>query len=378
MSDFDQTSSSPIDGRPGPTSPAAPPVQAAAPAPVVVERRRGWLSMVLASLGAMVIISSLFIILLLLLVAISSRSAARSRGGMARKTIQKGKSDQTIAVYAVEGMISKRATERMEQFRDSVIEDDNVKAVVFRVVSPGGSVSASDQMCRMVRQIKAAGKPVVVSMGAVAASGGYYISAPADTIVAEPTTVTGSIGVIMQYMVLEGTLDKLGMDPMVIKSTHASSWKDMGSPHRRPADRETAYWRSILDNFQDKFEKVVRDGRGHRLNPQTVSLEIVTGEGESAKTVTVEDTEPFNGKIYLADRAKELGLIDTIGYQDDAVAKAAELASLDEPNSMQYSRRRSMMDMLLFGGESAPALRLGTELLDDLQTPQFLMIWKVD
>ena len=308
---------------------------------------------------------------------IASQAMARRTRGMATKVVRAGQSDQTVAVYHLQSVIQPEAVEAFQKFFDKVIKDDNVKAVVFRVVSPGGSVTSSDQIRRMVRQLKEAGKTVVVSMGGVAASGGYYISAPADEIFAEPTTITGSIGVLMTYFVLEGTLEEIGVEPVVIKSTHADLWKDAASPLRKPTPREREHLLAILDTYQKQFEQVVRDGRGKRLKTTTTTHSMTVGEGDDARVVKVTETAPFNGKVYLAADAQALGLIDGIGYRGDAIARAAELAGLDKPHVLQFLARRSPLQQLL-ESKSSSALHLGPELLDRLQTPRFEMIWKAD
>ena len=343
---------------------------------VMAPRKRSLFSRALSALGLLVLFSSISLNVTLISV-IANEVVARYRRGMAIKVIHKGQSDQTVAVYHLQGVIQPEAVEAFQKFFDEVITDDNVKAVVVRVVSPGGSVTSSDQIRRMVRELKEADKKVVVSMGGVAASGGYYISAPADEILAEPTTLTGSIGVLMTYFVLEGTLEEIGIEPVVIKSTHADLWKDAASPLRKITPRERKYLLAILDTYQKQFEQVVRDGRGKRLKTITTMHSKTVGEGDDARVVKVTETAPFNGKVYLAADALALGLIDGIGYRADAIARAAELAGLKKPRVLQFLARRSPLELLV-EGKSSSVLHLGPELLDRLQTPRFEMIWKAD
>jgi protease-4 len=181
----------------------------------------------------------------------------------------------------------------------------------------------------------------------------------------------------MSYFVLEGALGELGIQPVVIKSTNADAWKDEGSPFRQPSEREQAHLLALLDHYQAQFEQVVVEGRGDRLNPEPELIEETLVEGGVSRDVRVEKTEPLNGKIYVAARALELGLIDEIGFLSDAIDRAAELAELDKPNVLKYQRRRSFMAQL-FSARSAGPLEQGRELVNELQTPRFEMIWRVD
>jgi len=298
------------------------------------------------------------------------------RVAMSTTVLQAGKRDQTVALYAVNGIIDGRATAQFRQFYESVANDRNVKAVVLRVDSPGGGVTASDQICEMVKGLRTKGKIVVVSMGSMAASGGYYISAPADEIYAEDTTITGSIGVIAGWLVLKGTLDKIGAEPIVIKSSHSEGWKDSMSSFRRPKDYHRRHLREVLDQLQQRFEETVQAGRGKRLKTRSVTYDIPADE-DGKPPVRHTETEPLNGKIYLAAKARELGLIDRIGYQDAAIRRAAQLAGLTRKRVVHYSRRRTMMERLI-EGRSDGSLKIGLDLLEKLQTPRFMMIWKAE
>jgi protease-4 len=228
----------------------------------------------------------------------------------------------------------------------------------------------------VVERLKAKGKKVVVSMGGLAASGAYYISAAADEIYAERTTVTGSIGVIATWLVLKGTLDKIGAEPEVMKSTHARAWKDAMSPFRKPLDYERAHLQDVLDKMQEQFEKVVTQGRGSRLVKceKTLQLPPEDGKGEA---VTYKEIEPLNGKIYLAEEAKQLGLIDDIGYEEDAIRGAEKLAGLTKAHVVHYTKKLGFFDVL-FGQQSGSTLRIDPELINRLQTPQLMMLWKAE
>ncbi len=290
-----------------------------------------------------------------------------------RDTIRDGDSDQVIALFDIAGVIDDRAARRFATFAEEVSSDKNVKAVLMRVASPGGGVSASDQMHNMVTKLKASGKTIVVSMGNVAASGGYYISAGADRIIAEPTTITGSIGVFMTWPVAKGTLEKLGVEMVVIKSTHARGWKDEISYLKQPAVHHREHLQEILDRMQEQFEAVVRNGRGDRLITKVASYTVTPTDGTAIEQIT--ETEPFNGKVYMAEKAKALGLVDQIGYLGDAIEAAGEIADLDDPKVVRYSVRRGRLAALMESRQNNN-FGLNTQTLDELQTPRMLMMWK--
>ncbi|MFA6133559.1 MAG: S49 family peptidase [Phycisphaerae bacterium] len=297
-------------------------------------------------------------------------------------TLRPGRADQVIAVYDVRGVIDEKAVESFRQFYRHVMGDPAVKAVVLRIDSPGGGVAASDEIHAMVGQLQTKGnKKVIVSMGGVAASGGYYIACGAQEIYAEETTITGSIGVLMGWPVLKGTLDKLGIEMVMMKSQDARGWKDAMSSLQRPDPRQRAYLQTLLDTMQKRFEGVVREGRGQRLVTRkvTYTIEVPASNEPNAASmpVTQSDTEPLNGKIYLGAEAKAMGLIDAIGYQDAAIDRAAALAELNNPRVLRYESHRSLLQRMM-GAEERASLRLGPELLDQLQSPRMMMLWKAD
>jgi protease-4 len=293
-----------------------------------------------------------------------------------KRTLEQGSSDQVVALYSVSGVIDGNAAGRFRRFCNDVIGDANVKAVVLRVNSPGGQVSSADEMHEMVTSLSGAGKKVVVSMGGLAASGGYYISAPADLIYAEPTTITGSIGVLATWPVIGGTLEKIGVEMIVMKSHDAAAWKDAESIFTPPKGYQREHIQHVLDTMQQRFNKVVKDGRGNRLKVSEKSFSYIEA-GPAAKEVEVSETEPFNGKIYLADEAMKLGLVDRIGYRGEAIAAAADQASLSDPTVKEYKPRTNLISELL-KARSAPVVDLGIGGKDDFQTPRILLMWKAD
>lgn len=186
-------------------------------------------------------------------------------------------------------------------------EDPLIKAAVLRVNSPGGSVAASQQIAS---DIKAFSKPLVISMGDLVASGGYYISAPADGIVAQPGTLTGSIGVITQAMDMTGLYEKLGIKIEVIKS---GRHKDMLSREMTPEERELM--QTLSDDIYEQFVSDVAAGR--KLDKEDVR-ELATGE------------------VYTGTQALELGLIDRLGGVEAAVQWAGEMAGIESPEAYEF------------------------------------------
>jgi protease-4 len=217
--------------------------------------------------------------------------------------------------------------------------DRSVKAVVLRVDSPGGDGLASDLIWREVGRLKKSGKPVIVSMSDVAGSGGYYISCGADRIFADPTTVTGSIGVFGGKAVLAGTYDKLGINPEVVKSAEHS---DAFSPARKFTEEERKVLQDHIDYFYDDFVSKVADGRG--LEKERVY-------------------ELAQGRVYTGARAKELGLIDEVGTLEDAVGAAAKMANIKEkPQVVYVTKEKSFLGMMYEEGVLQRLLGIGDSL----------------
>jgi len=353
-----------------PSAPAAQPQVVYCQAP---PRRRSFFRKMIVTLFGLVVLLS--IIMNVYLMAIL---ASQFRGPLSHATLEKGDKDQIVAVYGISGVLDGSAVASFELFYEEVVRDPKVKAVVLRVNSPGGGVTASDQIHEMVQRLKTeGGKKVVVSMGTVAASGGYYVSAPADEIFAEPTTVTGSIGVMMGWFVLEGTLEKIGIEPVLLKSTSARGWKDEASLLSLPDERQRQHLQEVLDKLQARFETVVRAGRKGKLQEKETSYTLTVGKGDKARPIKHTETEPLNGKIYLADEAKELGLIDEIGYLDKAIDRAAKLAGVGNPTVIRYAPRKGFLEQVL-SAKAGGGLSVDASLLDHLQTPRLMMMWKVD
>lgn len=355
------TPPSPLPAPPYAPAPAAPPYAYPPPwwtPPKKKSFLRRWLK------GVFIL---LFILSVLLNIEIGAIIMSRGQE-MASAVLEEGDKDQVVAVYEVGGVINDKASQKFREFYRTVRDDKSIKAVCLRVNSPGGTVSASDQIHQMVLAIRQDLKrPVVVSMGGYAASGGYYISAPADEIYAEPTTITGSIGVLAEWPVVKNLLDKIGVEIEVARSTHAEQWKarefDL-TEKPDPAVRKRI--QEMLDAMQDRFEQVVTDGRGKKLH-------FVKVPATMPGTNPSEAMEPFTGKTYLTQAAKDLGLVDQIGYLHDATKAAAQSANLSNPRIVQYSIRVSLLSFL---NVEDRGVRIDAAALDEITTPRIMMLWK--
>jgi protease-4 len=227
-----------------------------------------------------------------------------------------------VGVVEVEGVIvdSKKIIEQLTAFH----EDGAIKAIVLRIDSPGGGVGPSQEIYDEVKRIDA-DKPIVASMGSVAASGGYYIAAPARLIFANPGTITGSIGVIMEFTNFQELLEKIGLHSQVVKS---GKHKDIGSPVRPMTDEDRAILQALIDDVHSQFIASVAAGR--HLDPQKVRVLA-------------------DGRIFTGRQARELGLIDELGSLEAAVRRAGELGGIDGKPEVVYppSEKPKLIDFLI-------------------------------
>jgi protease-4 len=193
--------------------------------------------------------------------------------------------------------------------------DERVKALIVRINSPGGTITASDILYHEILAFKARKKvPVIAAIMDVGASGGYYAALAADTIVVNPTTITGSIGVVMVTVNAQGLLEKIGVAPLAIKS---GPMKDAGSPVRSLTDPERAVFQGIIDDMHGRFVGLIAQSR-------KMPEDRVRGFAD--------------GRVYTAEQALKLGLVDRVGYLEDVVALAKERAGLDEAKVIMYHR----------------------------------------
>ena len=225
-------------------------------------------------------------------------------------------------------------------------EDDRVKAVLLKVDSPGGEVLASDDIYHAIKDFQErAHKPVVASMGSLAASGGYYVSSPCRWIVANELTITGSIGVIMSSWNYRGLMDKVGVLPQVFKS---GKYKDMLSGSREPdsiTPEERAMLQSLIDETFAKFKGVVQEGRGQAYDKNKSNKD----KGHALS----DDWQDYaDGRILSGSDALKLGFVDQLGGFDDAIERTKSLVGISQANLIQYQQRFDLSDIFRLLGKS--------------------------
>jgi protease-4 len=276
----------------------------------------------------------------------------------------KKESHNKVAVVEIDGVIMEGMTTFARKEIDKAASDDAVKAVVLRINSPGGTITASDDLHRRLVELrdgnkekKHAAKPLVVSMGSLTASGAYYISMPAHTLLAERTSLTGSIGVYAALPNVTELGQKVGFKMMVIK---AGQVKDSGSPFHDMTPHEQELWQDMVDHAYAAFLSVVEEGRpqlkGKLLETITIDekLPIRNDKGELSKQVNYRRYRA-DGGIFTADQAKQFGLIDRIGYLDDAIKTAREKANLGEDyQAVVYKRPPSLFEALAGARTTVP------------------------
>lgn len=219
-------------------------------------------------------------------------------------------------------------------------DDETVMGAVLRIDSPGGAVGPSQEIFEAVKQFRASGKPLVVSMGSVAASGGYYAACAASTIFANPGTLTGSIGVVMQFSRYYKLLDKLGVDMETLK---AGALKDIGTPLREMTVKERAVLQEVLDDTHEQFINHIAQSR--TLDPQLVT--------------TLAD-----GRIFTGSQARKLGLVDTLGGLEEALAFCKSAAGLAPDARVEEKREREpLLNSLLTKTSLQPLNRVAQLLL---------------
>ena len=261
---------------------------------------------------ASLLLSGIFVFFLVLAVAVASFMGRPADFALGDK----------IGVIEVFGPIvdSRQVIEQLHDFRDN----DNIKALVLRIDSPGGGVGPSQEIHDEVKALDVI-KPVVVSMGSVAASGGYYIAASAREIIANPGTITGSIGVIMEFTNFQELLDKIGLNSVVVKS---GEYKDIGSPSREMTAPEREILQNLIDDVHSQFVASVAEGR----------------QMDEALVASIAD-----GRIFSGHRAMQLGLVDKMGNLEVAIQRAAELAGVDGEPKVLYppSKKPRFIDLFI-------------------------------
>ena len=289
---------------------------------------------------------ALLIICLIVSLVVNFAFLAGSEGGRTQQaTLSSGDPKQTVAIVPLEGVIDDREAQRFDRLMGRAEADKHVKAIVIRIDTPGGSVTASDDIYQRIRIFKSKkdGIPVVISMGGMATSGGYYAACAGDHLFAEQTTLTGNIGVLLPSFNFSKLMEKYGVADQTIVSTGAV-YKNAGSMFAPQTEKDRAYLQAIADSAFARFKSVVQTGRGANL------------KGDIS---TIAD-----GRVYVAHEALSAGLVDELGYLDDALKYAAMKAGLSSPTVVKYQDAPSFLDLIGAGSESrfpGPSRRSGTE-----------------
>lgn len=259
-------------------------------------------------------------------------------------------STNKVAVVAIEGEIvdARETVDTIHRYADNAM----VRAVVVRIDSPGGAIAPSQEIYEEIRKIRASsGKPFVASLDTVAASGGFYIAAACDQIVANPGSITGSIGVILQWMEVKDLITWAKMRPETITS---GGMKDAGSPYRSLTEAERQYFQRIVGQLHAQFVRAVALGRKNKMT---------AGEVQAVA----------DGRIFTGEEAHRLKLVDQIGNLDDAVALAGRLAGIKGKPSTLYPKKRKneLLDLL---SDSSDATSI-VERIVTRRLPRFLYRW---
>ncbi|MBN2018617.1 MAG: signal peptide peptidase SppA [Sedimentisphaerales bacterium] len=340
-SDFTQPSG------PGPVVPGLPQFT---PPPA----KKGTFWKVLWAIGtAFSVLANVMMFFILIAVVFTFTSGTAHERQFVEKVIEDGPRMSRIAVVSVDGIIEEQTAQEVYRQIKAARADKTVKGLIIRVNSPGGTISGSDQIYNEILKYRVEKKkPAIAFMRGIAASGGYYSSVACDTIVAEPTTITGSIGVILNYLVLQGLLEeKLGIQPVVVKAGEKKDWPSSFKP---PTDEQLLYLQErIITPAYERFVKIVVDGR---------------------KMLTEEEIRQLaDGSIYWADQAVEKKLIDKIGYLKDAIKEAKSQAGLEKAQVFEYQKSFSFADVL--SAESKTSLKIDKKMLYELSVPQVLYLW---
>ena len=282
-------------------------------------------------LGILGVLAVLAIVFTVVIIALVSGSSERT------ETVTVGSGDK-VAVVDLKGVIasSDEVVRQMKKYKNN----SSIRAIVLHIDSPGGGVVASQEMYEEVRAVRDGGKPVIVSMGSLAASGGYYVAVGGSYLVANRGTLTGSVGVISEFLQLKDALDKLGIG---VKTIKAGKLKDAGSPMRAMNDDDQKYFQALMDDVNRQLIDVVASER-------QMDVEKV---GEIAA-----------GRVFTGEQALQLGLVDTLGTFEDAVRIAAVKVGIKGEPAIVKERKRQMWYESIFGDAGETLKDLKQELID--------------
>ncbi len=360
----------PVYGGPPPVMNRPPPVISPPVPPGRRKKGNGWRTFA-------IILLVLFVLSALVNLGHMGRSLRHGRGGseagprLEESVLRDNNASDKIAVIPIQGVISggdasdgglNMVTVVKEQLKLAK-KDSDVKAVILKVDSPGGEVLASDEIASAIRKFQndSGGKPVIVSMGNLAASGGYYVSVPCQWIVANELTITGSIGVIMDGINYRGLMDKIGVQPQVFKS---GKLKDMLSPMKETNEitpEEIQIVQNFIGEAYGKFKGVVQSGREAAFKANTSQR----SEEKVSHQLSADWANYADGRILSGTQARELGLVDELGDFDVAVNRAEKIAGIKDANIVQYQPVMDLASLLhLFGQTDAKTVKIdwGVEL----------------
>jgi protease IV len=361
------------DNNPTPLEPSVPPTPTPPPPPAAEEpvrmvqpiprqqvtppvRKKGsaW-RVIVGILFAFSLAANMVLILLLAIVGIAAFSGGETN--YREEVIRSGPRDKKIAVISLDGIIDDKMSELIRRQVELARRDDTIKAVILQINSPGGGVAASDRIYKeLTRLTKDDGKPAVACMQDLAASGGYYSAVGCDSIIAEPTTITGSIGVIMSSFVVQELLEnKLGIQPVVITAGGKKDWPSMYKP---VTDEQRAYLEErLIRPAYKRFVSVVKQGRPNLTSDQVDEL--------------------ADGSIYSGEMAMQVGLVDKVGYFQDAVDEAMKLANIKNATVVRLKEPLTLSEILT-GAESKSAVsmfKIDRSTVYELSTPQLMYLW---
>ena len=330
----------------------------------------------LAALLALLFFGTTVLLLLALVASLTGGGGieAGQRGTRFVEETLEGEGDKKILLLPITGIITNVPQRRLlltepglvETVRDMLKQarkDAKISAVILSIDSPGGGITASDILYRQISDFrKEKGVPVVGLLGDVAASGGYYVASASEYIVAHPTTVTGSIGVIVPLIGIKELLAKIGVEPRPIKS---GALKDIGSAYRDLTEEEEKMLQDMVDSFHQRFVSIVYEGM--KLRGIQISQE--------------ELEEYCDGRVFSGTEAKKIGFVDETGYLEDAVQAARDRAGLNssETRVVTYHRRVSLLNIIMasHGNTQRGTVTIRLQGLTDLEPPRFMYLWTV-
>jgi protease-4 len=328
--------------------------------PIVIppQRGRSFASAILTTFAVTLFGLSLTLNFYFLVVAGVSALAASGPQAMS-EVIVAGDPGQKVYELEIKGVIDDETHTSFAKLLRQVREDSSTRALIVHIDTPGGTVTASDEIYQQLRAFRTQTKlPVAITQGGLATSGGYYISAAGDRVFSHRTTLTGNIGVLMQRFNLSKLMNRYGVEDATITSTGAT-FKDAGSMFREESPAERAYLQSLMDQAFTTFKDVIVEGRGSRLKGSIDSI--------------------ANGKVYTASEALNLGLVDELGGRDAALAWLAKQHALTSPTVVKLEETPTLAS--LFGvttsvGSGEARVDIARDLTESVLYPRPMYLWR--